>query len=70
MAAPADQVAARSRKVLALAEVRADFTLDRAELDSRERGAVDVDLAALDRAALRMATVENVAVFNGWVPPA
>ena len=66
VAAPADQVAARSRKVLALAEVRADFTLDRAELDSRERGAVDVDLAALDRAALRMATVENVAVFNGW----
>lgn len=64
--APAPTVIARSRAVLPLAEVRAEFTLARAELDAAARGAVDVDLSALDTAAAQLATVENSAIFNGW----
>ncbi len=64
--APIDGVIARPRTVLPLAEVRADFTLSRDELDAASRGAVDVDLSALDTAALRIASVENAAVFDGW----
>ncbi|GAA2228671.1 bacteriocin family protein [Herbiconiux moechotypicola] len=63
---PADAVIARSRVVLPLAEVRAEFTLSRGELDAAARGAIDVDLTALDEAAARLAAVENSAVFNGW----
>ncbi|AXH37024.1 bacteriocin [Humibacter sp. BT305] len=63
---PATAVIARSRVVLPLAEVRAEFTLSRSELDAAARGAIDVDLTALDEAAARLATVENSAVFNGW----
>lgn len=59
-------VIARSRAVLPLAEVRAEFTLSRAELDAAARGAIDVDLSSLDRAAAQLATVENSAIFNGW----
>ncbi|MCI2958488.1 bacteriocin family protein [Agromyces atrinae] len=66
VAAPADAVIARTRSVLPLAEVRADFTLSRSELDAGARGALDVDLGALDAGARRIATVENAAVFAGW----
>ncbi len=66
--APVNGVIARSRTVLPLAEVRADFSLSRQELDAATRGAVDVDLSALDDAALRIAGVENTAVFRGWEP--
>lgn len=66
VAAPAEGVIARQRAVLPLAEIRADFSLSRAELDGVARGAVDVDLDALDAAALRIAGVENSAVFDGW----
>jgi Uncharacterized protein, linocin/CFP29 homolog len=64
--APVDGVIARPRTVLPLAEVRSDFALSRDELDAATRGAVDVDLSPLDSAALRIAGVENAAVFNGW----
>ncbi|QJU52646.1 family 1 encapsulin nanocompartment shell protein [Herbiconiux sp. KACC 21604] len=64
--APAEGVIARSRVVLPLAELRAEFTLARSELDAAARGAIDVDLSALDEAAARLATAENSAVFNGW----
>jgi uncharacterized linocin/CFP29 family protein len=64
--APEESVIARSRRVLPLVEVRADFALEREELDAVDRGAEDVDLSALDEAAVRAARVENSAVFNGW----
>jgi uncharacterized linocin/CFP29 family protein len=65
-ASPRDGVSAVKRRVLSLAELRADFTVSLAELADRERGAQDVDLASLDDAAHRMAVAENVAVFHGW----
>ena len=59
-------VGATRRRVLPVVELRAEFTVSRAELDDLERGAVDVDLDALDEAAKRIAHAENVAVFHGW----
>ncbi len=59
-------IEALRRRVLPLVEVRADFTISRAELRDDDRGALDVDLEPLDEAALRIATCENVAVFHGW----
>jgi len=64
--APVDGIVARPRVVLPLAEVRAAFSLERDELESGTRGAADVDLAPLDDAALRLARLENSAVFRGW----
>lgn len=61
-----DGVVGHARAVLTLTEVRADFSLSREDLDDVARGAVDVDLSALDTAAQRIARHENVAVFNGW----
>jgi uncharacterized linocin/CFP29 family protein len=63
---PVDGLRAAQRRVLALVEVRAPFGVSRAELADGDRGADDVDLEALDEAAHRIATVENVAVFHGW----
>lgn len=62
----ADELRARQRRVLALVEVRTDFALDRQDLLDADRGAVDLDLASLDRAAHRLALAENLAVFHGW----
>lgn len=61
-------VSALRRRVLPLAELRADFAIARAELRDDDRGAVDADLAALDEAARQIALAENVAVFHGWEP--
>jgi uncharacterized linocin/CFP29 family protein len=63
---PADGVSALRRRVLPLVELRAGFEVSRVELRDGDRGADDVDLAALDRAAHRIAVAENVAVFHGW----
>jgi uncharacterized linocin/CFP29 family protein len=63
---PCDGVTAFQRRVLALAELRADFALSRAELRDDDRGAEDADLEPLDDAAHRMAVAENKAVFHGW----
>lgn len=57
---------ARRRRVLPLTELREEFSVSRAELRDGDRGAVDVDLDALDDAAVRIATAENIAVFRGW----
>lgn len=65
-ASPQEGVSALKRRVLALAELRADFTVSLEELADQERGAQDVDLASLDDAAHRIAVAENVAVFHGW----
>lgn len=64
--APCDGVRGTRRRVLPLVEVRADFELSRDELRDADRGADDVDLAALDQAARQIAIAENVAVFHGW----
>jgi uncharacterized linocin/CFP29 family protein len=61
-----EHVGAARRRVLAVVELRAEFTVRRSELDDLERGAVDIDLDALDEAARRIAHAENVAVFHGW----
>lgn len=59
-------VNARRRRVLPVTELRADFEVSREELAANDRGAPDADLAALDEAAMRIATAENRAVFHGW----
>ena len=64
--APLDGVQAAQRQVLAVVELRAPFSLGRAELRDADRGAQDVDLAALDEAAHRIATAENRVMFHGW----
>ncbi len=64
--APGDGVGALQRQVLAVVELRAAFTLARAELRDADRGAQDVDLAALDEAANRLASAENRVVFHGF----
>ncbi len=64
--APGKGVTALQRRVLALVEVRADFELSRSDLEDADRGADDVDLAALDACAHQVAVAENVAVFQGW----
>jgi uncharacterized linocin/CFP29 family protein len=64
--APSEGVSGLKRQVLPLVELRADFELSRAELRDADRGAEDVDLEALDRAAHQIALAENVAVFHGW----
>lgn len=64
--APCDGVNASQRRVLPLAELRADFAISRAELRDDDRGAEDADLEPLDLAAHQMAVAENRAVFHGW----
>jgi uncharacterized linocin/CFP29 family protein len=64
--APGEGVSGRQRQVLPLVELRADFILALAQLRDADRGADDIDLQALDRAAHQMAVAENVAVFQGW----
>jgi uncharacterized linocin/CFP29 family protein len=63
---PGEGVSGRRRRVLPLVELRARFTLSRAELEDAERGAVDVDLDPLAEAARRIAAAENAVVFHGW----
>jgi uncharacterized linocin/CFP29 family protein len=63
---PVQGTTAAQRQVLAVVELRAPFSLSRAELRDADRGAPDVDLAPLDEAARRMATAENRVVFHGW----
>ena len=60
-----DGVSALRRRVLPLVELRADFEVSRAELRDTDRGADDGDWEALDVAAHRLATAENIAVFQG-----
>jgi uncharacterized linocin/CFP29 family protein len=61
----AEGVEIATRRVLPLAELRAPFTVDVAELRAFDRGAEDVDYDDLDRAARAMVAAENEAVFHG-----
>ena len=63
---PADGVRAQLRKTLPVMELRAAFTVDRAELAAVDRGAQDVDLSGLEEAARRIAVTENSVVFHGY----
>jgi uncharacterized linocin/CFP29 family protein len=63
---PLNGVQGRRRRVLALVELRAPFTVSRAELADADRGAADIDFDELDAAAQRMVVAENTAVFHGW----
>jgi uncharacterized linocin/CFP29 family protein len=63
---PLDHVEGRLRRVLPLVELRARFTVSRAELAAGDRGAQDVDFDDLDAAAQRIVVAENTAVFHGW----
>jgi uncharacterized linocin/CFP29 family protein len=54
------------RRVLALTELRAPFSISLDELRDIDRGAQDVDLGSLDEAARRLAMAENSVVFHGW----
>jgi uncharacterized linocin/CFP29 family protein len=62
----ASECVASQRTVLPLVEVRVDFSLSRGELDKADRGARDIQLAALDTAAREIALGENRAVFEGY----
>jgi uncharacterized linocin/CFP29 family protein len=63
---PCPGVGAVQRRVLPLAELRAEFQISRGELRDDDRGADDADLAPLDTAAHDMAVAENKAVLQGW----
>jgi uncharacterized linocin/CFP29 family protein len=62
---PIAGIEARQRRVLPVLELRAPFTVSRAELRDLDRGAADIDFEALDAAAQRIAVAENRAVFHG-----
>ena len=64
--APGERLRAGLRRVLPVAELRADFLVGCRELRDLDRGRVDLDLGALDAAGRRIAEAENVAVFHGW----
>jgi uncharacterized linocin/CFP29 family protein len=68
LSAPGQGVVARARQVRRLVELRAQFTLSRAELDDVDRGRQDNDFGPLDAAARHIALAENVAVFHGYGP--
>lgn len=57
---------ARLRRVQPLLELEVVFELDRAELDSIDRGASDADLDPVIDAARTMAMAEDRAIFHGY----
>jgi uncharacterized linocin/CFP29 family protein len=65
-AGPAFGVDAARRRVLALVELRTAFSLARDELEDAERGAPDLDLAAVIDASRSAALAEDHAIFNGY----
>ncbi len=54
------------RQVLPLVELRAPFSLDRAELAAADRGATDLDLDPVIAAARAAALAEDHVVFHGY----
>jgi uncharacterized linocin/CFP29 family protein len=65
-AGPVTGVDASVRRVLPLVELRAAFTLSRAELDAADRGADDLDLDPVIDASRQLAFAEDNAVFHGF----
>ncbi len=58
-------IRARIRTVAPLVEYRAEFWVERAELEAIDRGANDGDLDAVRDAARRLALAEDQAIFQG-----
>lgn len=56
------------REVLPLVEIRKPFELNLWELDNIERGAKDVDLEPLEKAAKEVALFEERAIYDGFEP--
>lgn len=69
-AGPLDGVEVAVREVTPLIEVRSVFSLDRVELAAAERGASDIDLAAVIAAGRAAALAEDHMVFHGYDPGA
>lgn len=63
---PGDGVTATRRHVLPLVELHREFTLDRGELESIDRGACDADLDPVRAAARALALAEDAIVFDGY----
>jgi uncharacterized linocin/CFP29 family protein len=63
---PVDGIEGSQRRVQPLVELRARFTLQRAELDAIERGHKSPDLDPVHDAARRIAKAEDTTVFHGY----
>jgi uncharacterized linocin/CFP29 family protein len=63
---PGDGVQAQLRQAQPIVELRVPFTLERAEVDSVERGAQDADWQPVKEAARQMAYAEDQAIFDGY----
>lgn len=63
---PGHGVHAWRRQVLPLVELRLPFTLQRAELESIDRGACDADLDPVREASRDLALTEDGIVFDGY----
>jgi uncharacterized linocin/CFP29 family protein len=63
---PGESVIARLRQVVPIVELRAPFSLSRAEIDDVERGAQDSDWQPAKDAARQVAFAEDGAVFEGY----
>jgi uncharacterized linocin/CFP29 family protein len=62
---PPTGIRAHMRTVQPLVEFRAEFWLEREQLDAIDRGARDADVAPVRDAARRLAQAEDDAIFNG-----
>jgi uncharacterized linocin/CFP29 family protein len=62
----ADGVLTQRRQALPLLQLRAPFTLSRAEIDAVARGAQDADWEPAKEAARKIALAEDMAVFAGY----
>lgn len=65
-APPREKVAAAIRQVQPLTELRAEFTLSRAEVEVIDRGGPDPDLDPVRNAARAVGLAEDRAVFHGY----
>ncbi len=65
---PAEGVTAWLRDWRPVVELRVPFTLDRAEIDSVDRGALDADWQPVKDAAKQIAFAEDRAVLDGYLP--
>src|ERR1700734_1503912 len=63
---PADGVTAALRSWRPVVELRVPFRLDRDQIDSVERGALDPDWQPVKDAAKKIAFAEDRAVFDGY----
>ncbi|MGH9030088.1 MAG: family 1 encapsulin nanocompartment shell protein [Acidimicrobiales bacterium] len=66
VSSPHEGVTASKRNVATLVELRAEFSVARKELEDADRGATDIELDDLDKAAERIALAETRAVFDGY----